>query len=374
MGKTINKIYKYIDSYLESYIIDKLNSKIKKTVNKNIDEKIINKNNKNEVIINTNEMINNNDKLILNTDEKILNLIFTNDDIKEVNSSYRVFIDSISNAIVYIYNKNIDINDKQYIINTLYNILINSIMSSLELNIISKNNMYKQKYMLDNITQSLEIIYSNIINLSYITLDLDVNKKIMDIKDIFDKHINNKIKDSNNKILDFINKNLSIEDKVSDDIELIVKSCKYIINQQTIIYNELNNNKDFFDGENFLLNITKNAEVSDESYNNLNNYYNSSINNMEHCINIYNSWDNNAENNSFNLIKLTAHFERSIENSLYCIKYISKIIATMLTNIQIENNINTTDKDFIFNDSTSIVQNKFRFFSNTLESIYSFGL
>jgi hypothetical protein len=427
MGKLKDKLFKQIDNYISNFIIDKLNKYIINDQEINYQEINVQATNVQENNVQTTNVQATNDQATNvqatnvqatnnqatnvqenNQQDSNSNITLTNDDsffadfeidkdvdltldiiiiednlIKECSSIYKIINDTLNTIIININNNIIEnSSDKIYIISILYDILVNSTLKSIELNLVPKNRVYMQhrillehKKYISNASFILMILinkinYQEYKNFSFILNDINyLNKNIQELQ--------NKLENLFNIICNYIETTddilLNHNDLMTKDISKIYKNSLHLVKNTYSIVNETTNNLSLIQNKDRSIDLlTSNKYKEDPSNEQLNHHVDNSLKSLKNCKNEVSKFINYNTVDPGDLAEIVSNAELAMNYALPCVQQSAISLLSSSLNIQIENNINYKDKDFMFEDN--IHHTNLKKCLNTLDKIYNFGL
>jgi len=392
MGKLKDKLFKQIDNYISNFFIEKLNKyNINNQEITNVQPLIIDKDTNSQKQETDNQNINeelffSDFEIDKDVDLTLDNVIIEENLIKECSVIYKIIIDILNSIIINVNNASIeDIPDKVNLFNAFHDFLVNFTLKSIELNLVSKNRVYVQHKILLEIKKNTssayfslimlinKVNYSNYKNITNILNDINsLNVNIQELQ--------NKLDNLVNLICHYIETTDDIlcnhnDLMTKDPAKLYKNSLKLVKNAYTIV-NETNTNISLLKNKDRSIDLLTNNKYKDEILNQeVKEHIDKSLIFLKSCKNeTSKSIDLNNNNNisDSELAEIVATSELAMNYSLPCVQKSAISLLSSSINIQIENNINYKDKDFIFEDNDHHANLKKCL--NTLDKIYNFGL
>ena len=376
MDKLKDILFKKIDNYISNYISEKLN-KYSINTDKNT---LVN----DSLVIDDDTLFFADFEIDKDVDLTLDNVIIEDKLIKECSSIYKIIIDTLNNLIIYVNNASLEeIPDKVKLFNSLHDFLVSFTLKSIELNLVSKNRVYVQHRMLLDIKKHLS-------NTSF-TLMLIINKinnsNYKNIENILNtvNYLNTNIEDLQIKLDNLVNllcKYIETTDDILiDNNDLMTKeptklyknSLKLVKNAYTII-NETNNNISSLKNKDRSIDLlTSNKYKDDILKQEIVEHIDKSLEYLKSCKNeTIKCIDCNNDISDSELAEIAATSELAMNYALPCVQKSAISLLSSSINIQIENNINSKDKDFMFEDN--IHYTNLQKCLNTLDKVYNFGL
>jgi hypothetical protein len=160
---------------------------------------------------------------------------------------------------------------------------------------------------------------------------------------------------------------------MTKDISKIYKNSLHLVKNTYSIVNETTNNLSLIQNKNRSIDLlTFNKYKDDPSNEKLNHHVDNSLKSLKNCKNDVSKFINYNTLDPGDLAEIVSNAELAMNYSLPCVQKSAISLLSSSLNIQIENNINYKDKDFMFEDNMH--HKNLKKCLNTLDKIYNFGL
>jgi hypothetical protein len=321
-----------------------------------------------------------------NTVPSYINIDVINKDILSAcKTDFKYILDIFNTILINYFNHE---NNNKSLFSLMYVQFLNINSFSVELNLVPKNRVFIQHKILLHIKRNILNVY---LKIKHIYL-LDINANANNLETI-----RNQLIDINAYIHDNLLSNLdklisTVDNYIENNHNLINASCHMLTDDIYRIYKET---VDLYksalaintDARNNITSITINStskerlidSITTNKYNlstdleNSKSYIDKSCNYLTNCKNTLLEYNNSDKTNKNHyLAKLVANAEDSFNYALLSVKSSANAIMSSSINIQIENNINIKDRDFVFEDN--LLHQNLRSCLDTFDKIHSFAL